>query len=423
MKKVALLFSGQGSQYIGMGKALYNQFPEARNIFDRANEALGFDIAGLCFEGDIDTLTRTENAQPALLTMSVAAFEVFRRETKVEPVFMAGHSLGEFSALTCAGVIPFEDAVRLVRKRGQFMEAAIPAGLGAMAAIRGIDKEEIEEACKNSSNASQLAVVSNYNAPDQIVISGHAGAIKEAGQRLEASGAEVIPLKVSTPFHSPLMAPAADLLREELGKYSYNEFKYAVISNVTALPYENTGMLVEYLAKQVLMPVRWYETMLHLEAQGVEIAVELGPQAVLKNLAGKCTKGIGAFSYDKEEDRVHLYKALLTGTDRDEPRENMKLKLIYRSMAIAVCTKNSNWDNEAYRAGVIEPYKRIQAMYEELQKQDTEPSVQQMREALEMLKSVFITKQTEPQEQKDRFNQIFEETGLGQLFEDMNLAG
>lgn len=421
MSNLAFLFPGQGSQYIGMGKELCENHAIAREVFDEANEALGFDLKELCFNGNLEVLTKTENTQPAILTASVAAFKVFGMEFAIKPKYMAGHSLGEFSALACAGAIRFQDAVRIVRQRGKFMQEAVPVGLGAMAAVSGVDKEVIEEECRKCSDDSGIVVVSNYNSPEQIVISGHSQAVGVVGENLKRSGARVIPLKVSAPFHSPLMQQAAERLEAELRKYTYSPMNCAVISNVTALPYDGQHSITDNLVSQIVKPVRWSESMKYLESHNVDLAVEFGPQTVLKNLMKKNTPTINAFSFDKEEDVKVLREKLLSEGGAESDNKNMKSRLIGRCLAIAVCTKNNNWDNEQYNKGVVEPYKRVREMLETLEREGADPSVEQMREALKMLKSVFDTKGTSQNEQIQRFNQLFEETGLGSMFMDMDL--
>ncbi|MCX7748506.1 MAG: ACP S-malonyltransferase [Clostridia bacterium] len=420
MKKVAFLFPGQGSQYVGMGKSLCENHVAAREVFDEASDALGFDIKNLCFEGSMEELTKTENTQPAILTASVAAFRVYMKELGVEPLYLAGHSLGEFSALACAEGIKFHDAVKIVRNRGRFMQEAVPQGLGAMAAVSGVDREVIESTCRQYSDMNRMVVVSNYNSSEQIVISGHTAAVNEAGEKLKQLGARVVPLKVSAPFHSPLMQPAADRLKEELLKYSYNSMKWDVIANSSALPYKNHESIVDSLTQQIVSPVRWAESMKYLEAMGVELAVELGPQTVLKNLMKKNVPAIEVLSYDKEEDVKALAGKLSREAGKKADIENARLLLITRCLAVAVCTKNSNWDNEVYKKGVIEPYNRIRNMRDELENSAVEPTEEQMHEALEMLKSVFETKRTPIEEQRERFSQIFDETGLEILFESFH---
>ncbi len=421
MKKTAFLFPGQGAQYVGMGKKLCDIYTSAARTFEEADDALEFNLSKLCFEGSIEELTKTENTQPALLTASVAAFRVFMEEYGIEPSYLAGHSLGEISALVCAGGIDFSDAVKIVRERGRFMQEAVPQGIGAMAAVSGIERELIEKECGTYAGSNQVVVVSNYNSPDQIVISGHTSAVNASSEKLKKLGANIITLKVSAPFHSPLMQPAADRLRAELYKYTYKELKYPVLSNVTAQPYTGHTSIIENLAAQIVSPVRWTESVLFLEQNAICTAVELGPKNVLKNLMKKSAPDIKTYSFDMEEDAELLKGGLSEGAESAGIYDPNSPTVVTRCLATAVCTRNYNWDNDEYQKGVIEPYKRIQRLQEELEKQKKQPSRKQMEDALEMLRSVFRTKKTPSEEQAERFTQIFEETGTFELFQDFEL--
>lgn len=415
MKKVGLIFPGQGSQYVGMGEKLCREFQVARHLFEEAGETLGFDLQKLCFEGNMEELTKTENTQPAILTVSVAAFKVYMQEIGVEPALCAGHSLGELSALTCAEVIRFTDAVKIVHRRGKFMQEAVKSGTGAMMAISGLDKSIVEAECKSVSNSKGTVVVSNYNSNEQIVISGEKNAVFAVGEALKKAGAAAIPLKVSAPFHSHFMRQAADRMREELLKYEFQSPKYPVISNVDALPYRGSENIVENLVNQIVMPVRWKDTMDYFANSQIEDIIELGPGSVLKklavkNLSGKSDlSGIKVYSFDFEQDVKALREVMQRDTTASE--EFSGLEFIIRCLAIAVCTRNRNWNDEEYIKGVSEPYKKVQQMLEKLEQECAVPTELQMRSALDMLKSVFHTKLTPEEEQAERFRQLFEETG------------
>lgn len=417
MNKIAMVFPGQGSQYVGMGKDLYQDFKVVREVFEEANDVLGFDLKKLCFEGDLEELTKTENTQPAILTLSVGTFKAYMQEIGIEPAFCAGHSLGEYSALTCSGAFCFADSVRIVNKRGKFMQNAVEPGLGAMAAVSGIEVGIIDEECKYQSNQRNIVVISNYNSPDQFVISGQKNAVIESSERLKVKKARIIPLKVSAPFHSPMMQPAADKLREELGKYKYSALKYPVISNVTGLPYQSEHCITDNLCMQLVEPVRWTNTADYLARQGIDMVVEIGPKTVLRDLIRKSYLNIKAFSYDEKSDVKEIREKLIGTKEHIDDAKSKKLLFIIRCLAVAVCTKNRNWDNDAYRTGVIDPYRKVQAMLDELEQKGDEPTMDQLKEASKMLKSVFETKGCPEDEQEKRFNQIFNETGLRNLFE------
>lgn len=416
MEKLAILFPGQGSQYVGMGKEFYGKYPAVQKIFNEANDILSFDLARLCFEGSMEELTQTENAQPAILTVSVALFEICRQEIGINPQFMVGHSLGEITALTCAGAIRFSDAVKLVRQRGLLMRESINQGEGAMAAVAGAGLAVVQAECAKLNTGGQVLVISNDNSPDQVVISGHKPLVEEVSKILKNNGARVVPLKVSAPFHSPLMQPAAEQFMTELRKYDYQPLKWPVISNVTAMPYPDSSQIVSLLTEQMTHAVRWREAMAYLQNQGIGMVVEVGPQTVLRNLMKSNAPQIKAFSYDKTED-VQALKSTITV----QPTGNVKPgdfqhTVVTKCIQIAVCTKNHNWDNDEYQKGVVEPYRRIQKMQEELGKTNQPPTVEQMKEALEMLRSVFVTKKAPREEQIERFNEVFETTGTGHLF-------
>jgi len=290
--RVAWCFPGQGSQFVGMAKEVAAAFPAAREVYDRDDEALGEKISTLCFEGPEDALTLTRNTQPAIVTVSLAVLAALRAGTHVPwPVSAAGHSLGEYSALVASGALSLEDAVRIVRLRGEAMQEAVPAGAGAMAVIMGLTPEKLGEICDE---AAQGEVVSpaNYNAPGQIVIAGHAAAVGRAGKLAGERQGKAIPLKVSAPFHCSLMAPAAQKLAARLETVTVGSLAFPVVANVDARPNQEPTRVKELLVKQVDHPVRWEETVRAMADAGVTHILEIGPGKVLAGLVKRIAKGI-----------------------------------------------------------------------------------------------------------------------------------
>lgn len=292
MSSIAFIFPGQGSQYPGMGKELAATFASARHIFEEADDALGMKISAICFSGSDEELRLTANTQPAILTASIAVLKVVQQETGLKADFLAGHSLGEYSALVCSGAISFADAVRTVRSRGTFMQEAVPVGTGTMAAMLGIEKEELESICQE---ATQGEVVSpaNFNSPGQIVIAGATAAVNRAIEVAKARGfRKAMLLPVSAPFHCALMQPAADRLAGVLENIIIGNMNSPVVANATALPNIDSTNVSSLLVTQVCAPVLWEQSIHAIVAAGVNTFVEIGPGKVLSGLVKRITKKV-----------------------------------------------------------------------------------------------------------------------------------
>ena len=309
MVSLAIVFPGQGSQYAGIGKDFYENFSTAREVFERANKALGFDLKSLIFEGSSE-LNKTINTQPAILTVSYAIYRVLKEHfPELEPKFVAGHSLGEYSALLAAGVLNFEDAVRLVRYRAEYMQNAVPEGKGAMAAVIGIPPEEVKELCNQVGNEGIVEPV-NYNSPLQTVVAGEVQAVKKLLKIARSKRIKAVPLKVSVPSHSSLMKEAAEKFKEKLSEFEFSDAKIPVVLNYDAKPHTKAEEIKENLYLQLFNPVLWVDSILYMKDHSIDVFVEVGPKNVLSKLIKQTVEGVKVCNFDKVEDLEKLGECL-----------------------------------------------------------------------------------------------------------------
>ncbi|MBI5484781.1 MAG: ACP S-malonyltransferase [Deltaproteobacteria bacterium] len=306
MTKTALIFPGQGSQYSGMGKELAENFKIARQIFEEADDALGFKLSAICFSGSEEELKLTANTQPAILTASIAVLRVLEQESGLKGEYLAGHSLGEYSALVCSGALGFADAVRTVRARGSFMQEAVPVGTGSMAAMLSIEKNVLEEICRDAAQGDVVAPA-NFNSPGQIVIAGSVTAVARAIEIARERGfRKSMLLPVSAPFHCALMKPAAERLAQVLDAVKYGEMSAPVVSNVEATANNDKGRVRDLLVRQVCAPVLWEQSVIEMAALGVTRFIEVGPGKVLSGLVKRILKDVATANVED----LSTFKAL-----------------------------------------------------------------------------------------------------------------
>lgn len=403
MKKTAFIFPGQGSQYQGMGKEEYENYDIVRHIFEEASDSTSIDVKKLCFDTNFIELTKTNNSQVAIFTTSYAMFKVFMEE-EIEPSYLAGHSLGEITALTCSGAISFSDAIKIVKARGRMMQSIAETSDGKMTAVMGIGVDKLNELCEKYSQKESIVGISNINSLEQIIISGDVLAVDNVVNEVISLNGKCTELKVNAPFHSKVMECMVDQFRNELEKYNYHELAYPVISNVTARPYNGKNEIVKNLTKHIISPVLWKDTIDYLVENEVDMAIELGPKDVLTKLIRNTKNQIKAFSYDNSSE-AGLLKVYVNECKK-------KPNVVTMCLTSAVCVKNNNWNDTEYKIGVIDSYKRLKRMHTIIENENREPNKNEMLEAIDILKLIFNTKKVSESERKARFTQIYKMTGF-----------
>ncbi|NBI31015.1 ACP S-malonyltransferase [Chengkuizengella marina] len=403
MERVAFLFPGQGSQYVGMSKDIVNHYSIAKEVFEEANEVLGMDLQSLCYEGPSEELTKTKNAQLALLTTSIAYFRVIENELGLTPYMLAGHSLGEFSALTCSGVLTFSDALKLVSTRGKLMQQETEQSIGAMTAVSKLSAQTVEQCIEQMTDENGTVAIACYNAEKELVITGHSYEVKRVAEKCAQEGGNVTPLKVSGPFHHQLMTKASEQFHDHLKSYSFQKYKIPVVSNVTGLPHvEDIDELKLNLVSQMIKPVRWVESMKYIFNKGVTTTIELGPRTVLKNLIKRIEPTINSFSFDKGNDRDEL-KMRFSSTNK---QHSSAIHFITQCMTAAITTPNYNWDSNEYEKGVIQPYRKLQQLQKQWTQQEEVLDEDQLKKAFILLQQILKTKKVSSEEQLNILNHL-----------------
>lgn len=401
MNKVVFLFPGVGSQYVGMGKSLYENFPIFREAVEEVGDILKLDFNQLFFSPKKkEELNKLENAQSALLTASIATYRIFMQEIGIQPHYCMGHSLGEYSALCAAGVIRFRDALKLVRDRALVVNAAAEGVNGTMMWVVNLDVEILENVCRDAAEQEQEVYISAYDSPTQASISGHTDTLMKVAKGLEKKGAIVYPLKFNGPFHCPLMKEAAEKMKPILQQYHYEKPRYTVIANRDALPYNDAESVVDNLSLQLISPIHWKASVEYLVEQKVDIAIEMGPKNVLKFLMQKNPGSLQTYTMDNTKDLELIVNHLTFQQEEYVP-------LIGRCLGAAVGTKNRNPDAWEYEEYVVKPYRKIEAMYRELQSNGMKVGKDEVKDAVEMLHAVMAAKKVPEQEQKYWFDRIF----------------
>lgn len=408
MNKFAFVFPGLGAQFVGMGKAISEEFDIARNTYEEANDVLGFDLASLCFSGKLMELSKTVNASTAILTNSVALYRVFMQEIGINPQFVAGHSLGEYSAFTCSGAWSFADALRIVKRRSELAEKLASCGEYGMTLIDMCEKQSIIDECKALSNDVKKATVSCFNTSRQIAVSGNIEVVNAVEDFAIEKGWQFSPFASGIPFHSTAMSVMAEDYQEVVDSYALKNLRYPVLLNVTGEPSKDIKDMKKECIAQLLNPVRWEDSIKYMNSRGVMTYIELGPKPMLVNLIHDIIgTDCEAICYSNKSSRKEL-KDMVNNDPRLLKQRN---NFIGKCLAAAVATPNLSDNDADYETDVVTPYRELVKLNEIIGKEKRVPDVQEKKRAISLLQTIFANKNVDENEQSDWLDEIYEETG------------
>ena len=407
MKKFAVLFPGQGSQYVGMGKELLNS-ELSNNISQIAFDILKFDFKEMFLKPNPNELLDTSVVQPLLLIYGYLAFHECLSKSNISPQFLMGHSLGEITALTCAEAISITDALKIVKYRGKLMKE-FSNKIGSMIAIIGIQQKEAEQLCADISSESNFVQVANINSLDQIVVSGNNSGLEALKAHLNKMPVKIIELAMNIPFHSKLMEPIKKPFKKFLSEFQYRPLKYNVISNVNACPYLSAKHIVDNLTEQLSHPVMWQDSMKFIDSEKVDFCIDIGPKTILKNLSYTNSIKMKVYAYDNTAEKVKIGN-LLMGLNEGETQK--RINFIKACLTLAISVKNRSFVEDEYLEGVIEPYRNIERMLKDIETRKLIPTTTQLTDAYKMVEKVFTTKKISDDEISEKTNFLFNKTGI-----------